>query len=248
MTPPAPHDRLGEEGGDGVRAFLDDQLLQVPGAARREILFRLALFGLAVKMRTIRVQEALDGQVEIVVNGRQPRQAAGGDGNSVIGPVAGDDLLFLRSPEGVVVVPDQLDRQIVGFRARIGEQHLRHRHRGDGDQLRRQLDGYVGGLVGKAVVVGEPFQGLGGGFDQAFLGKAQRRTPQPGQAFDIGLAAVVLDADAVAAGNDQRALILVFLEIGVAVHMIGNVAAGGGISSVGHVTILLNKARPFGPC
>ena len=79
------HHRLGDEGGDRVRAFLDDQRVEFVGKPRREILLALAVLREAIMMRTAGVQEARQRQVEIAVIAGQPGQRRRHDGDAVIG-------------------------------------------------------------------------------------------------------------------------------------------------------------------
>jgi len=66
------------------------------------------------------------------VVGGHAGHAGGGDGDAVIALHAADDLLLLRPPAGIVVVPDQLDGGVDGFGAGVGEKHLRHHMTADG--------------------------------------------------------------------------------------------------------------------
>ena len=135
------HHRLGDEGGDRVRPLLLDHRLEVPGEAGRVLLLGLAGFGIFAVVRTIGVEDARHRQVEVGVEDRQPRQAGGGNGGAVVGPLARDDLLLLRPPDRVVVVPGNLDLRVVGLRARVGEEDLGGRSRGHRLDLLGQCDG-----------------------------------------------------------------------------------------------------------
>ena len=65
------HHRLGDEGRDRVRPLAHDQLLELGGKPRRELLLALAVLREAVVMRAAGVQDAGDRQVEIAVVVRQ---------------------------------------------------------------------------------------------------------------------------------------------------------------------------------
>ena len=70
----------------------------------------------------------------------------------------GDDLLLLRLADGVVVIPDDLDGRVVGFRARALEDDTRHRHRREGlvlaaDVRRVHAAGALVGHGGEVVAV-----------------------------------------------------------------------------------------------
>ena len=66
----------------------------------------------------------------------------------------------------------------------------------------------------------------GGGLDQLFVAVAERGAPQPGHAFDIGLAVGVVDIDALAALDDERTGLAKPREIDVGVHQRFDVAGG----------------------
>ncbi len=59
-----PHDRLGDEGGDGVGALSLDHLLEVADHAVGESDLVLARLGVTIEMRAGRVEDALDRQIE----------------------------------------------------------------------------------------------------------------------------------------------------------------------------------------
>jgi hypothetical protein len=91
----------------------------------------------------------------------------------------------------------------------------------------------------EAVVIRQRAKLPGGRFDQPLLAPAQRYAPQPRQALEIVSALVVIDEDALAGGDDQGAVDLVFLGIRVGMQVIGNVAARGRIRADGHRRLLL---------
>ena len=68
-----PHHRLDEERRDRVRPLLLDQLVELGGEPRREILLALAVVREAIVMRAAGVQDAGDRHVEIGLVDRQRR-------------------------------------------------------------------------------------------------------------------------------------------------------------------------------
>ncbi len=135
-------------------------------------------------------------------------------------------IFFLCGPaERVVVVPDQLDDGVVGFGAGVGEEHLGHRHRRHLDQRLGQIDAGIVRLVREGVVERQLPHLPRGRFHQPLLAEAEGRAPQAGHALDIGLAAVVEDVHAFAALYHQRTHILMGLQVGVGVQIVGLVAA-----------------------
>src|SRR6516164_5242425 len=63
------HDRLSDEGGYGLRAFLHDHLVEFGGEPGCKFLFALALLPEAVVMRAAGVQETGEREVEIAMIG-----------------------------------------------------------------------------------------------------------------------------------------------------------------------------------
>ena len=221
-----------------------DHRLEALGHAGRELLLALARLAEAVVLRALSVCRILAiGRSKSLWFSGRPGQRGRGHGDAVIAAVAGDDLLLLRPAERVVVEPDHLDDGIVGLRAGVAEEDLGHRHRRDGDQLLRQLDGHVGDLLGEGVVVGQLAHLAVRRLDQPLLAVAQRQAPEPRQALQIGLAVLVIDIDALAAGQHQRAFGLVLLGIGVGMQVKGDVAGGGGIAAKGHFILIRLGAR-----
>ncbi len=76
--------------------------------------------------------------------------------------------------------------------------------------------------------------------DQALLAEAEAHAPQAGQPLDIGLAVLVEDVNALAAGQDQRPLGLVHHAVGVGMQVIGDVA---GRQRVGQRFVHRNSPR-----
>ena len=224
-------DRLGPQRRDGVGVLGEDQLFQLLGAAAGELLLGLARQAAVVKMRAERVQETGQRQVEAAVVARQAGQAAGGQGDAVIGLDAADDLLFPLPAQRVVDIPYHLDCRIIRLRAGIGEKDAAHRHRRALDQHLRQVDHRLVRFGGEAVVERQLAQLCRRRLDQPFVRKAQARAPQPGDALDIGAAVLVPDAHALAAADHQRPRLQMGFQVGVRVQQVGDVAGGGGIGA-----------------
>src|SRR5260221_602907 len=146
-------------------------------------------------------------KIKIRVIALQAGDAARCYGDAVIATMAADDLLLARASQRIVVVPDQLDRAVIGLRSRVREEHLGHRHRRQLDQALRQFDPGGMALEAEHVIAGELHALLVSGLRQTLLAEAERDRPQPGYALDIALALVVLDIDALAPLNDQRSLL-----------------------------------------
>ncbi len=82
---------------------------------------------------------AIGRSKSMCMNG-SPARLADADGRAVIALHPRNDLLLARPADGVVVVPDQLDRGVVRLGTGVVEEHLRHRHRHQPDQLLCQHD------------------------------------------------------------------------------------------------------------
>ena len=89
-------------------------------------------------------------------------------------------------------------------------------------------------FVVKAVVIGQLLHLARRCAHQAVLAEADGDAPKAREAFDILLALVVIDIDALAALDDRRADLLMATGIGRRVEIIGDVAGGGGIRLVIH--------------
>ena len=74
MTPPAPMDRLGDEGGDRVGALALDQRLELRGERGRELLLGLPGAGVPVVVRGAGVEHHRERQVEGPVERREAGQ------------------------------------------------------------------------------------------------------------------------------------------------------------------------------
>ncbi len=186
--------------------------------------------------------DARNRQVKVLVVGGQAGQAGGRHRHAVVAPLARQDLFLGGFANGVVVVPDDLDGRVIGFRARIGKEDLGHRCRGQLDQPVRQLGNRRVGAVVEGVVVGQRLQRIGAGLHQARVAKAQRTAPQRRHALDVLAALFVDHMDAIAPRDHQRAHVLMRCQVGVGVQVGANVlcvqrAAFGGVVCCVHVQI-----------
>ena len=116
--------RLGDEGGDGVGAFAARSASSSSCARRSTNCASLSPgSAAAVEVRRADAQDAGQRQVEVLVHRGQARHRRRRRGDAVVALLARDDLLLQRPAAGVVVVAHQLERGVVGLRARVGEQH-----------------------------------------------------------------------------------------------------------------------------
>ena len=221
------HHRFHEHGGDGVRAFALDGDVELVGQALGILFFRLAIARAAIVMRLRHPHREIEGQIEALVKGVQPRQRGAGQGDAVIGLVAGDDLLAAFLPARIGRVPHQLDLAVIGFGAGIGEEHLAHRKGRHLFQLLRQGDGRLMALAAEDVGEGELAHLLHRGLHQFFLAPAQRRAPQPAHGFQIILAVGAIDEDALAALQHQGPGLAQHGEVGEGMQQARHVASLG---------------------
>src|SRR5262245_19366123 len=120
--------------------------------------------------------------------GRQAGERGGRNGDAVISLEPADDLLLLRTADGIVVVPDELHLAVIGFRARRAEEDLRDRYRRDLLELLGELDGRVVALAAEYVREGQ-LRHLGTRrFHELGIAVAERRAPQPRHALQVWLA------------------------------------------------------------
>ena len=205
------HDRLGDEGGAGLRPFLLDQRFELVRKACRKGFLALARLALAEVMRAGGVDRALDRDVERLVIERNAGEAAGRHADAVIGAHARDDLLLLRLAAQVVVVAHELELGVVGVGARAAEEHLAHLL-GAGflvqqaKQLLGQLDLRRVRRGTEGVEEAELGHFLGGGLAELGAAIADVHAPQARRAVDVALALGVDHAHARAAFDDQWSL------------------------------------------
>ena len=96
--------------------------------------FAHARLGVPVVVRQRRMQDAVQGQVELGMKTGQAGEAARHDRRAVVAAMARDDLALFRASEDVVVVPGDLDVGLVGVRSRhavvdlahVGRRHAQH--------------------------------------------------------------------------------------------------------------------------
>ena len=79
-----PEQRLADEGGDGIRPFGQDHLLQLAGAVLGEILLAHVQIGAAEVIGRLGVQDRCARQVEGLMEQLQAGQAAGHDSRAMI--------------------------------------------------------------------------------------------------------------------------------------------------------------------
>ena len=187
--------RLADEGRDRFGSFREDLRLELGGEPVREGLLGLARLGIAVVVRAGDVLHLRQRQVEAAVVGGQAREAAGRDRDAVVAVLPRDELLLLGPADRVVVEPHELDDCVVGFRARIGEEHAVEPRRRHLHQPLGEVDGGLGGLAREGVVIGQAAHLPGGRSDEARLAEPDRDAPQPRHGLDIFLAGVVVDVD-----------------------------------------------------
>jgi len=220
------HHRLGDEGGDGVGVLALNHGVEIVRKAGGEVLLALAILGVAVVMRAIGMQGEGQGKVEIAVNGGQAGQAAGRDSDTMIGLVARNDALLLRLAARIVVIPDELDLGVVGFRAGARKQHLGDRGGCDLLELLGERDARLVALARELVLVGQAAHLIQRGADQFVLVEPQRGAPQSRQSLDIGLAEGVINIDSLAALKDQRPGLPHCIKVGVGMNERCDVAGG----------------------
>ena len=222
--PTRPLHGLREEGGAGLRALGEDQVLEALRHAGRKRLLALPGLRELVVMGMVGVPEPLQGKVEVGVHEGLAGEAHRRRGRPVVALGAADDLLLLRLADGVVVVPDELDRGVVGLRPGRLEQHLRHLHRGDLDELLGKIDALRMRPSVEGVVVGQGLHLLVGDLREPLLAEAERGAPQSRHPLEVTPAGVVEDVGSVAPLHDEGTLRLVEPQVGLRVHLVGDVA------------------------
>ncbi len=178
-------------------------------------------------MRRAGVHDPVDGQVEMLVVVGQAGERGRDDGDAVVALHPADDLLLLRLAAGVVIVPGQLDLSVIRLGPGRLVDHFRHRHGRDVFQFFGQLDGWLKAAPTEKMVVGQLVQLLFRGVDQLSVAKTEARAPKPRHAFDIALAVLVVDIDALARLNDMRAGFSVLHGVGIWVQQGLNIAGLG---------------------
>ena len=230
---------FGDERSDGVGSLVEDQLLQFVRHAGRERFLGFPVPRVVIIMGTGRVQDVGDGRVEILVGIGKPGETRRRQGDAVIRASPGDDFFLLRTAADIVVIPDDLDLGVVGFRPRVGKKHLGHGRRRNINELFRQIDDRGGRLMRKRVVGREFLQLPNRRLDQPLLAKPERGAPESGQSFDIALAFVVADVDAVALLDYERSAFLVGRKVGVRVEVVGDIPRSGRVRVNFHRALFL---------
>ena len=228
------HDRLGEEGGDGVRAFRLDERLERLGHARGELIFRLARLMPAVVVGKFGVLEGGERQTEAGVHVRLSRQADRGAGAAVTGHLPGDDLCSPRFPGGIPIIPGEFYCGVVRLRARALEDDAGH---GPGRNLEQRLGERDGGLVRAMaikMVVAERAHLLGGDLRKPLGAKSERRAPESRDRVDVIASGIVEDSTTPATRNDVRAFFLVLAQIGLHMHQGCDIARLDRVRNVAH--------------
>ena len=227
----SPHDRLGPHGRDSVRTLGQNQLLQLLGAACGEGLLGLAFHRPVVEMRRDGVHEAGQRHIKAAMVVGQAGERGRGQGDAVIALDAADQLLLGRAAEGVVEIPHHLDGGVIGLGARIGKEHLAHRHRRPLDQHLGEVNRRVVRFGGEAVIERQLAHLVGGGLHQPLIVKAERGAPQAGDAFDIGLALLVPNPHALAMVDHHGPYRLMQLQIGIRMQHMGDVTRLGRVGA-----------------
>jgi len=88
------------------------------------------------------------------------------------------------------------------------------------------------------VVVGQCLELPGRGLDQPLLAETERGAPQPRQPFDITIAVIIKNVDALTAREDMRAAFRLFGQIGEWMQVIGD------IPGMGRVDLFVHHAPP----
>ncbi len=171
------HHGFGDHRRHGVGTLAEDALLERLSHARGECLFALPGLPESIPVRAIDVQDVRDRQVEIAVIVGKPGEAGARDSHAVIPLHPAQDLFLLRAADRIVVIPDQLDHGIVGLRARVHEEHFRHRHRRDAEKFLCELDPDVVRFGSEGVIVRQLEHLAVGGLRQPALGES--KTPSP---------------------------------------------------------------------
>ena len=162
--------RLGEEGGDGVGAFAGDQGFEVGDQPIDHLFVGLAGMGRVIKARAAGAQHACDRQVEVGMVVGQAGEACRHDGDAVIAALACNQLFLLGFAKRIEVVPDHLDRSVVGLGAGVGKERFVHAEMtGHGKQAFGQFDRGLVRAAGEDLVVGQLLHLPDGGIDQALL-------------------------------------------------------------------------------
>ncbi len=212
-----PGDGLGDKGGDGLGTLRQDQLFQVAGNALNKGRLGLIFLCPAVVVRVVGAQDAQRRQrgVEVGQVGGQAGQRARGYCHTVVGALAGDDLVFLRFSDHVKVIAQQLDVGVIGIGTRVAEKDLCIAHRHHGGQLVCQIDTGLMGLAAEHVGKRQLRQLPGDAFDELAVAVTKACAPQSGHTLEILFALVVVYVNAFTAFDKQ---------------LLGSHQVGGGVN------------------
>src|SRR5574341_496887 len=108
--PPATDHRLGDDGGDSLRAFVPDPGFDLVGAGQGAVGGRLAMCAL-VTVWWINVEESGNQGFERLQSAHLTGRGEGADGKSVVATIAGDHLVTVLAS---VNLPPVLSRQLQG--------------------------------------------------------------------------------------------------------------------------------------
>ena len=156
----------------------------------------------AVVVRGVGVPEHRERQVEVRVHVGLARSAHRRDGAAVVAHPAADDLGLSGPADRVLVVPGELDRDVVRLGARALEEHPRHRHRGDREEALGEVDGARVRAVPVGVVVAEGAHLLVGDLREPLDVEPERRAPEPRRAVEEPPSLVVDHVDPVSPAHD----------------------------------------------
>ena len=203
-------------------------------SARRDGELLLALPGqaVAVVVRAVGVQEALQRQAEILMGVGYAGGARGGQRHPVVAAHARDDLALLGLADRVVIVAHELERAVVGLGAGIDEQRPRHRHRREREQALGELDRRSIGLAAEQVIGRQARHLLLRGLHEARLAEAECCAPEARHALEIAMAGLVEHVDALAALDHERPLLGMLGEVGERVDQRLTVANGERVGAL----------------
>ena len=182
-----------------------DELLQVIGDARHEVGLALTFDSATVVVGVVCAQDAerCQRRIEMGQVGRQAGERARRDGHPMVGPFAGDYLVFFRVADNVGVIAQQLDVGVIGIRAGIAEEHFRVLDRHHAGQFVRQVHAGLMGLAAEHMGEGQFAQLLADAVDQFAIAIAQAGAPQPRHSLQVLLALVVVHVNAFASLDNQ---------------------------------------------
>ena len=201
--------RLGDKGGDGLRALPEDQLLEVVREEPHEVVVRHPLGRLPEPVRRPHVPDHRERKVEPLVKVGQAGQSGGEHRDAVVPAGPRDELLLLGTVECVVVEPDELRVGVVRVRAARPEEHLGHGDRGGGEDALGEEGGRLGRHRREAVVVGEPLDLARDRLGHLRPAVPDVHAPETGHRVEVRLTAGVPQRATAAAYDHVPAVLLV---------------------------------------